>query len=339
MNVLEKYVKNELEMYCFLKHPKSKVPYLPSSIYIEPTNACNLNCIICARQKMQRKIGFMKFDDFKKIIDKFVVSNYHPRITLTGNGEPLLKKSIFKMIKYAKDRQFNVSMISNSTLLDEEKINLLISSGLDRYQTMFDSIDKESYEKIREKSNYEQTMKNIIKFIGINEENGHPIFISLGLVKTTLTKKIEETKTFWESYPIDNFFLSPLFSIQSDSGLYQEAVNSVVKTTYKICAIPWKTMLIHQSGDVMLCSHDFNGTFPVGNIFNNSIEDLWNGDNAQKIRRALLKNDLDYFSEIDHDCGKCSTPYTMNSIEDYLDSISSQIIRSVNDFSCKKEEM
>jgi len=143
---LEVYIKNELETYCFLKNPYPKAPILPSMVYIEPTNACNLDCVMCARQNMNREIGFMSLQDFKKIIDKFLVSEFRPPITITGNGEPLLNKNIFSMIQYAKENQFNVSLISNSTVLKKINIEKLLTSGLDRYQSMFDSIDKDTYE-------------------------------------------------------------------------------------------------------------------------------------------------------------------------------------------------
>lgn len=84
MKELEEYIKNELELYCFLKNPTPKVSYLPANVYIEPTNACNLNCIMCARKKMYRKLGYLKLSDFKKIIDKFVNKKWHPPITIIG---------------------------------------------------------------------------------------------------------------------------------------------------------------------------------------------------------------------------------------------------------------
>lgn len=321
-------------MYCFLKDPKPKVAHPPShNIYIEPTNACNLRCIVCARAKMKRKTGFLKLSDFEQIIDKFVENNWYPPITVTGNGEPMLHKDIFSMIKYAKKKEFNVSLVTNSTLLDKKRAKLLIQSGLDRYQTMLDSIDKESYERLRVGANYERTKKNIINLIEMNEQMGHPIFLSLGLVDTSLTKKIEETKNFWWSFPIDNFYHSPLLSLQADSGLYSEAIKIANGKQRGICTDPFIAMSIKYNGDVCLCALDFNNRWVVGNIFKDTLEEIWNGEKAQKIRQAMIDNDVNFFKSVKHHCEICNVPYIEeNTINGYRKSIPSRMARKIMSF-------
>ena len=330
---LEFYIKNELEMYCTLKNTKQIASNIPSNIYIEPTNACNLECDMCARGKMNRKIGYITLEDFKVIIDKMENDNFFAPLTLTGNGEPMLHKDIFSMIKYSKKKRFNVSMISNSTVLKDSNIEKVISSGLDRYQTMFDSITKESFEKIRLNADYEKTKQKIIKLIEKNEEAGHPLFISIGLVKTSINNDVDETVSYWESFPIDNFYISPLFTLQADSGLYEQGINSVSREVYKVCVNPWTDLFISYDGDVRLCPQDFNNSYIIGNLLKeDSIMDIWNGENAQKLRKSLLENDLEYFTKIGHDCAKCNTPYVLYSIDDYQDSIPSRIIRKIKTF-------
>jgi MoaA/NifB/PqqE/SkfB family radical SAM enzyme len=332
MNELEKYIKNELEMYCFLKNPKPKVPYLPNNVYIEPTNACNLHCTMCARAKMYRKIGFMKLADFRKIIDKLVNSNWYVPITLIGNGESLLSKDIFSMIEYAKQNHFNVSLISNSTLLTKEKIRALIESGLDRYQTMFDSIDRESFEALRPDEDYDKTKQNIIDLIEANEQAGHPIFISIGLVDTSLTKKIEETTKFWKSFPIDNFYHSPLLSLQNNSGMYEEAMNNVKGQKRGICVAPFIALSISYNGDAILCAIDFNNIWVTGNIFKDSMNDIWNGEKAQRQRKALIDDDKEFFA-IATPCDKCNTPYLDEyNISGYMKDMPTRIARKTGTF-------
>jgi len=339
MKELEEYIKNELELYCFLKNPTPKVSYLPNNIYIEPTNACNLNCIMCARKKMYRKLGYLKLSDFKKIIDKFVNKNLYPPITLTGQGEPLINKDIFLMIEYAKKNNFNVSLISNSTLLDKQKIKLLLKSGLDRFQTMFDSIDKESFENLRVGADYEKTKQNIINLIEMNEQINHPLFISIGLIETSLTKKIKETKKYWQSLPIDNFFHSQLFSLQADSGMYSEAIKNISKKTKGICITPFISLSISYNGDALICSHDFNNIWVTGNIFKDELEEIWNGEKAQKLRGALINNDVDFFTSVGHHCEKCNVPYIEEyTTSGYSNSIPSRMARKTKSFHNRRNE-
>lgn len=315
MNALEKFLKNQMEIYSFLKNPKTVVKHIPSNIYIEPTNACNLKCRFCARggDNYYRKPGVMQLEEFKKLIDKLVENDWYSPLSFSGHGESLLHKDLIPMIKYAKEKGFNVSLISNSTFLTEEKIKGLLESGLDRFQTMFDSMDKESYESLRVGSNFEKTKANLIKLIEMNEEAGHPLFVSLGLVHTSINKDKEETKKFWNSLPIDNFYHSPLFSLQADSGLYSEAIKIMETGKKGICITPFITITVLYNGDVTLCALDFNAKWVTGNIFKDSMEEIWNGEKAQRLRKAMLDDDTGFFKETEHNCHKCNTPY----IEEY----------------------
>lgn len=240
------------------------------------------------------------------------------------------------MIEYAKKNNFNVSLISNSTLLNKQKIELLLKSGLDRFQTMFDSIDKESFENLRVGANYEKTKQNIINLIEMNEKMNHPLFISIGLIETSLTKKIKETKQFWQSLSIDNFYHSPLFSLQVDSGMYSEAMKKYEKKHKGICVDPFIALSISYNGDTVICPHDFNNIWVTGNIFKDGLEEIWNGERAQRLRKALINNDVNFFTSVGHHCEKCNAPY----IEEYKTgghrkALPSRIARKVKSFHMK----
>ena len=66
-------------------------------IYIEITNACNLNCPFCIKNK--RKINYMTFDDYKEVINK--IKNHTKEIYMHILGEPLLHPEIANFIEYA----------------------------------------------------------------------------------------------------------------------------------------------------------------------------------------------------------------------------------------------
>ena len=49
---------------------------LPAIYFIEPTNACNLSCIMCPNAKLSNKY-FMDFDLFRKIVDDINLTLSH----------------------------------------------------------------------------------------------------------------------------------------------------------------------------------------------------------------------------------------------------------------------
>ena len=55
------------------------------------------------------------------------------------------------------------------------------------------------------------------------------------------------------------------------------------------CAFPWHWMLVTNDGDVLPCSH---GSKSVGNLRENSIEEIWNGTTMKAVRASLLRGEV-----------------------------------------------
>ena len=83
-------------------------------IYIEITNACNLNCSFCIKNK--RKINYMTFDNYKLIIDK--IKNHTKEVYLHVLGEPLLHPEIINFIEYTNKNNMLVNITTNGYLIN-----------------------------------------------------------------------------------------------------------------------------------------------------------------------------------------------------------------------------
>ncbi len=64
-----------------------------------------------------------------------------------------------------------------------------------------------------------------------------------------------------------------------------------------LCRAPFTSMYLDQHGDVRACC--MNDTFPLGNVADAPLEDIWRGDAARRLRRAVAAGDLDL------GCGFC----------------------------------
>ena len=71
------------------------------------------------------------------------------RALLHGIGEPLVNHELDKIIKYLKDREVEVIINSNGTLLTPKWQEKLIESGLDQYRCSIDGATDETYARIR----------------------------------------------------------------------------------------------------------------------------------------------------------------------------------------------
>lgn len=91
---------------CFLNHysyfhREVKCRSKPEVFAIEFTNYCNLNCAICHRRKMERKVEYVDFSLFKKIIDEVKRCNRY--IWLHNFGKPLFHSNLVYMINYCNN--------------------------------------------------------------------------------------------------------------------------------------------------------------------------------------------------------------------------------------------
>ena len=96
-----------------------------TTLQIEPTRRCNLNCKICIRPNLNELTASLSLKDFRKILDS---SNFR-HVALHGWGEPLLNPELFQMVKYAESQGVSAELTTNATLL-QRNIETIFASGL-----------------------------------------------------------------------------------------------------------------------------------------------------------------------------------------------------------------
>jgi len=94
---------------------------LPSRYVFVITNRCNLNCDFCFQDKKPKKDA-MTAEDWINVAKQ--LPDY-ARVTITG-GEPLIYPEFEKVFSYVAER-FNCNLITNGLLLNEKKIDYLLS--------------------------------------------------------------------------------------------------------------------------------------------------------------------------------------------------------------------
>lgn len=124
---------------------------------IEPTTGCNFRCTMCQVSSPDFVSKNMDINLFKKVI---VENKQLIKIKLQGMGEPLVHKHLIDMVKFAKNYGIATEIVTNGSLLNEQNINLLIDSRLAKLTISIDGSTKETFEKIRVKSNFNDVIKN-----------------------------------------------------------------------------------------------------------------------------------------------------------------------------------
>jgi MoaA/NifB/PqqE/SkfB family radical SAM enzyme len=110
----------------------------PLHVNVDVTRRCNLRCVGCRYHSPEvylpspgdQTILDISIELLEKLCDELRTMGTREFI-LIGEGEPLLHPHIFEIISMAKRAGFRTSLISNGTLLDQTRIQLLIDSKLD----------------------------------------------------------------------------------------------------------------------------------------------------------------------------------------------------------------
>ena len=303
MKRLDRQIGKMSKIFLSYKIKKKNCNYVPSRLWIEPTNNCNLKCVMCLNKDLPKEsFGYMDYGLYKKIINE--ISGKIQDVYLHHRGESLLHPRIFDMISYAKERNINTRLHTNATLLDEEKVAGIIDSKLDFISFSFDSFEKETYENIRKGAAFEKTISNIIEFLKQKQKkqskNPYTSFTMIDFSSENTPVKIRNDflKQF-SSLPLDSVRVRKPHNWAGDYNTSADASTSMgvrnesgcIKKGLKFnpCTFLWYSLSILWDGTVLPCPQDFFGELKIGNVANDNLLDLWNSENEIKLRTMMDK--------------------------------------------------
>ena len=277
-----------------------KPGYMPIRMWVEPTNSCNLKCVMCPQscEDIKFRRGFMELSLFKKIIDE--AKDFVYDMNLHHSGESLLHPDIIEMVGYAKDAGIYTRMHTNATRLDEEKAKGILDAGLDFLSFSFDGYEKKTYEEIRRGANFEQTLENILRFLRVKKERGleRPFtvfevidFTARPGTPASLLKETPEQQEFqtqFDDLPLDKFVLK---APHNWAGTHDTEGNPLHPEKFCACTFPWYAMVVFWNGNVSPCPQDFYNNLCLGNVKESTIREVWHGEQAVRLRQKMKTKD------------------------------------------------
>ena len=259
----------------------------PLHLDIEASCVCNLRCSFCATnyKLIGGKEGFMSFDTFKKIIDEGAEHGLCAvKLNSCERGEPLLNKSLPKMIAYAKNKGImDVYFNTNATLLTRDIGEKIIKAGLDRISISFEGTTADVYEKYRVGASFEKVVKNIKDFIKLRKEMNveKPLVRIQTVALPELDPTLKEYKKFWEEIVDEISFIDFRdYSPKEHNLSYDWA-----------CSYLWQRMLVTWDGTIAFCQRDYFNSLKLGNVNNgDSIRSAWKGKAMNHARELHQKS-------------------------------------------------
>lgn len=306
----------------------------PTHLQIEPTNNCNLRCELCpVSSQMNRPRGFMDLSVYRDLLDE--IGEYLFFLFFWDWGEPFIHPSAFDMIAYAHEKKIRIISSTNGHLFaDQHAADEAIRCGLDTLIFAVDGISQTTYEKYRHKGDLQKSVDGLrmlverkkvlrsstplinFRFI-VMKHNEHeierlPSFVrKLGANVLTLKTLNPLADNTYGDKPdgIKNYDLVPQ-NPRYSRFIFDEN-GRPVRRKRNACRNLYNSSTIHWNGTVCPCTYDYDDRFVLGNLHNNSFEDIWEGSAYRAFRDRFRRNDPK-----NHFCYECSYAFKGGSCID-----------------------
>jgi len=227
------------------------------------------------------------------------------------NGEPLEDERIFNVIDFIAEEvgPRKVHFSTNASLLEGDKADrLLCCLAENKLQSLSFSVDGyDNFEKIRSGLSREQVYKNIGDFLGAIDDpvTRNMINIHFTAVQENLGD-IENFVNYWGVCRDYRWTIMPADS-RSDLlfGLPVDRSNVRLPNPIPCWQILWSNVYVMTDGTFVPCCVDCLGASKMGNLHENTIEEVFTSQRYEEFRTKHLqikKNELSA-------CQNCQTHY------------------------------
>lgn len=291
----------------------------PFVFNMETTNYCNMTCVMCPRTSlMDRKNVWIDDAAFEAVIDQihghseaelaqfhaWVKDNYQVSydrpdenafyfhivarcLTLHGYGEPLLDKKIAERIRACHQRGIPTYFSCVPANLTVARAQEVMEAGLTVLKFSMDGLSDEMQKRIRgARNNFDAPYQTILDIIELKKAKGYQTV----LVPTMVALAEDEEAQAMHRAFLEMWRDKPVFaSVKSqDNRWYREDESSELVNRshyeYQYCEFPWLSLTVMADGSVVPCTQDYNAEMVLGNVREQTLEEIWNGERYRALR-------------------------------------------------------
>jgi radical SAM protein with 4Fe4S-binding SPASM domain len=254
----------------------------PIHLEVEATDDCNLTCPFCLRtQRVKRgelaDVNRIDPEVFGQIIDRGVSLGL-ASLKFGFQGESLLHPDLPAMTARAKDSGLAEVMINtNGTLLDHDLGQRLVEAGMDRIIFSIDSHDPQKFARLRPGADLEKIIENIKALRESRGDRVTPIIQVQGLLLNLKEIEPQEFIDFWRGLAEVVSFSDVIDYVHPEENLPGDGF---------VCPEPFQKLVLWSDGALSPCCADVHRRFRLGNAYEISPAEVWNGPAMTHIRRT-----------------------------------------------------
>ncbi len=281
----------------------------PVFLSIDPCFSCQLDCPDCHPNRIRKagmKMPMLKEETLERILEKY--GNTTIAIFFHLRGEPLLNKKFASFVRRAHEYEIWTATSTNLSLpLSDQRVDEIITSGLDLMILSVDGATEETYLKYRQGGDFKLVLKNMERLVQRKKALGSrtPLLRWQFLIFPWNKHEIEPARELAAQIGVDEFITPP-------GDVYEhvpmEMVNADIRRLSRVspnveanllileqkqkaqnkyfgCDYLYQQMAINSDGSVHPCGCLVEPRHLVGNLLDDS--DLFN-NNLMQANRALF---------------------------------------------------
>lgn len=277
--------------------------HFPISVELHLTDKCNLNCEWCTDKELRRNEATLDIQVIERLFREFW--RHGTGITLEGGGEPTLHPAFQKVVEAGARSSIDMGLITNGIIDISDCVQ-----NLKWVRVSLDSSTREEYKREKGVDCFERVLENLKRMSKARDTK--KTFIGVGYVLTTRNQGnlIELVKQL-DEIGIDYIYLRPVEeagditpSLENLLTLRKHLAQLTADTRIKYmltitdrvvdknaglpCIAHSITSIIHANGEVALCEKRRKDAIILGNIYDNSFEDIWVSPYREQISQRLL---------------------------------------------------
>lgn len=252
---------------------------------------------------MKRLRGYMAMEIVEKLCEE-LKSGSIGGVRLIRWGEPTMHPQFLEILRKLKETGTLVHFNTNGTLLDRDMIQRIIDLEIDSVKFSFQGVDKASYEEMRYGSSWDKLMENICLMNELRGDREQPYI----QISTTTTSETQEQ--------INKFiaFVSPLCDYSNVGRTKLSHLNvegmriseqrkqeflalrkkeNMIRCRLDVCPEAYDKLSVNWDGTVTACCGDYDNELLVGDLREETLREIYQGERVQRIREALSQDDYD----------------------------------------------
>ena len=326
-----------------LKRGTATIKAGPTKLTIDPTNVCQLRCPLCPTgQRVQdRDKGHASYDMIRHLIEHVGDSLFF--IDFFNWGEPLLNPRTEEIICLASEKKIVSSMSTNLSLpLSDERIERLVTSGLNELIVAADGISTDTYGTYRRQGKIDLVFDNMRRIIALKKalKQTTPVITWQFLVFSFNEHERDRARELADEMGVDRLeFRAPFLQTdrfpvpeqdrqniagwQSTDALYQiQDAGAASTKVHKRCGWHYMSSAVNWDGTVTPCCTTFAKRDDFGTLGHQgekaSYMEVVNNSTFRSVRERFAGRR----GPVHSICEKCPTPMIM----DYNEFLNRQVL-------------